>query len=83
MSFALAIAPLLILLAALLCGRYPAETVIRRLAGERPRWRPEGDHDLPQPHRGFPPRLMPRGSQLIARALAGRAPPGRRAATTT
>ncbi len=75
MSALLAITPLLLLVAALLSGRYPGARVLDRL---RSGLRPHGAAS-----RAAPPSLLPRsrqpqrprGAALIAFSLAGRAPP--------
>jgi hypothetical protein len=74
-SFAIAIAPTLLLLAHMAAGRLPAETFIRRLATRRarptatpgPEWRPR----RPRPIGAYGPR----GGRLLATGLSGRAPP--------
>jgi hypothetical protein len=66
------LAPALLLLFPLLCGRYVGR---RALAGPR-RATPRHATSLPQTARARPARrLLPRGSALIAAALAVRPPP--------
>jgi hypothetical protein len=70
------LAPLLVLAAALLAGRYPGEVLLARMATRRRRSprvtaaRAGGG----APPRG-PARIPARGGLLLGRALAGRAPP--------
>lgn len=74
-GFLIAIAPLLLLLAALLADRYPGERVIGALrqfidgAPRRPRAAGPGLSNL------FDLRHPVRGGALIGDSLAGRAPP--------
>jgi hypothetical protein len=78
MSFLLALAPLALLVAALLAGRYPGE---RALATRLLRGRPRRAGRAP---RGGAPRrprrpfaAAPRGGRLVAAAIASRPPPAR------
>jgi hypothetical protein len=71
-SGALTLLPALLLVAALLAGRYPGEQLIERWRRDRPRIRPAVAR-VRIPSR--PSRERPQGGRLIARALAGRAPP--------
>ena len=68
----LAMAPALLLLALIWCGRYPGERLIGLLAARtaRPRRAPASAGA-----RRYTPRLMARGGALLACALAGRGPP--------
>lgn len=66
------LAPALILLGALVFGRYPGERLLEAIARA---WHRAVDHrgrPLPRP---LPPRSFPRGGALLAMALAGRGPP--------
>jgi hypothetical protein len=82
MSALLAIAPLLFLVAALLCGRYPGAEVLDRLrSGRRPHPASRSAPRVRLPVRHRPAR--PRGAALIAFSLAGRAPPLPPVATAT
>jgi hypothetical protein len=67
------ISPFLVLLGFLLADRYPGERLIVR--PRRPA-RPRRAHTARPPAVGFA-ALVPRGSGLLAFALAGRAPPER------
>jgi hypothetical protein len=70
----LAFLPLLLLVCALVAGRYPGERLLmelRRGRASRPIHPPP---PLPAPPTALPTRL-PRGSTLIGAFLAGRAPP--------
>lgn len=71
----LAVAPLVLLVALLALGHYPGEDALdaarSRLEPTPPRRRRAG----PTPVRTTPRRLLPRGGALLARRLAGRAPP--------
>jgi hypothetical protein len=74
-SFLIAFAPLLLLLASLLANRYPGERVIgalRQIFGGSPRRRTPGAGGLDNP---LDLRHPPRGGALIGDSLAGRAPP--------
>lgn len=76
MSFLIAIAPLLFLLTSLLFRRYPGEGVIERLRGiidAAVRLAVATGGDGPGLH--FTRGRTARGGDLIARSLAGRAPP--------
>jgi hypothetical protein len=73
----LCMAPAFAILPPLLAGRYPAEAVLARRT--RRRRRPRSPLRLRFVVRP-PARLVPRGGLLVGHALAGRAPPGRRAA---
>jgi hypothetical protein len=66
------LAPLLVLLLALLLGRYPGERALRRRL-ERPR--PRRAHVQSGPRRSPARSCLPRGGALLAAGLAGRAPP--------
>ena len=75
-NFLIALAPLLLLVAALLLGRYPGESVIphlRGLRGENERRRVTPD----PPARLIEFRPSIRGGRLLAFSLAGRGPPCR------
>jgi hypothetical protein len=67
------LAPALLIAVPLLAGRYVGESLVLRIASSRRRRRPRPAraHALPRPLL----TLAPRGSGLIARSLAGRAPP--------
>jgi hypothetical protein len=66
--------PALALLAALLLGRYPGERLILAAAARSRRRRRRAAHTAPG--RPFLASIAtPRGGDLLARALAGRAPP--------
>ena len=78
-SLLIALLPALLLVGALLQGRYPGERVLerlRRIAGGRRRGHTAGR--LP---RGAPRRARRRSGQLLAESLAGRGPPGARPCT--
>ena len=76
LSFLIAIAPLLLLLTSLLLRRYPGETVIERLRGLiETAFRAPAFAGNTVPRLGLVPDRLPRGGELIARSLAGRAPP--------
>lgn len=67
------LAPALLLLAALVCGRYPGERLLDALV--RRRW-PALRHEVrAATRRLLPLRSFPRGGVLLAMALAGRGPP--------
>jgi uncharacterized protein YcnI len=66
--------PALLLLGALLLGRYPGERLLLAAAARRALRPARAARTTPR--RGRPlPALLPRGSALLAAALAGRAPP--------
>jgi hypothetical protein len=65
--------PALLLLGALLLGRYPGERLILAVAARRRR-RPVPAPASPRRHLSFA-RPTPRGGALLGAALAGRAPP--------
>ncbi len=73
-GFLIALAPLLLLVALLLCGRYPGESTLHRL-------RRRVTVLLARAGSGLRPRTEPfldvgrRGGRLIASSLAGRGPP--------
>jgi hypothetical protein len=73
MSVALSLLPVVLLLAALMLGRYPGERVLGRVLARRaPRRRraPRGARShAPAPF------LLVRGGPLVGARLAGRAPP--------
>ncbi|MFN8141769.1 MAG: hypothetical protein U0R29_05465 [Solirubrobacterales bacterium] len=74
-GFLIAVAPLLLLVGLLLLGRYPGEQAIERIHRVLAGWL-EGGQPAPVavPQRAFV--FAPdRGGRLIARSLAGRAPP--------
>jgi uncharacterized protein len=74
MSALLYLLPALLLLGALLLGRYPGERLLLAAAARRARRPVRASRAAPR--RGRPlPALLPRGSALLAAALAGRAPP--------
>lgn len=77
----LGLAPLVALIALLALGRYPGEAALdaarNRRGPQRPRRPPVADATLPLPR-----RPLPRGGALLARRLAGRAPPSMRWTTT-
>lgn len=75
LSFLIAIAPLLLLLALLASNRYPGEAVIERLRGlvERVLARPA--ESMAEPTSIIAHNRSVRGGRLIACSLAGRAPP--------
>ncbi|HEY7376439.1 MAG TPA: hypothetical protein VIF57_30045 [Polyangia bacterium] len=66
----LCMAPAFAVALPLLAGRYPAEAVLVRRAGVRPRRRTTRRLVIRPPA-----RLVPRGGLLVGHALAGRAPP--------
>ena len=71
----LALLPFLLLLAALMAGRYPGELALARI-----RARLKGKPRRPRPRCSFPDAdshstWHPRGGALIGSSLAGRAPP--------
>ena len=66
------LAPALLLLAALACGRYPGERLLDALVRG---WAPVPREAEPAPRRLLPIRSFPRGGALLALALAGRGPP--------
>lgn len=71
----IALAPAVLLLAALLCGRYPGERKldrVRRLCAAAGRL-PDGHPPLQAPR--APRSLRREGGELLAWRLAGRAPP--------
>jgi hypothetical protein len=70
-SFLLGLAPALVLLLALAGGRYPGERALSRLRN-RPVPRPAAAPAPARPRRRSPRR---RSGELLAEALAGRAPP--------
>ena len=74
-GFLIAVAPLALLVSLLLLGRYPGERAIERfhrvLVGWFGRPRPLRARTRP----AFPPLALVRGGHLIARSMAGRAPP--------
>lgn len=75
-AFLLPAVPLLVLLAALLLGRYPGCEAIVRLAeriGARRRPRRSGTARYVRPRR--PRSFAPGGGLLLALSLSGRAPP--------
>jgi hypothetical protein len=67
----LATLPLLLLLVPLVCGRYPGEGTLERLRASKRRRPAVASSPLP----ALPLRAMLGGGLLIARSLAGRAPP--------
>lgn len=70
----LALAPALLLLVALLAGRYPAHGTIMRLAARAARSpRDRAPASIAPPRRA--PRALLRNGELIARSLATRPPP--------
>ena len=70
------LAPALLLLAALVARRYPAERRIVRLASRaRRRFRPRRARRRPIGRVRAPLRARPTGGAVLAFALAGRAPP--------
>jgi hypothetical protein len=73
-SAVLYVLPALLLLAALLCGRYPGERLLVAAAAAVRRWARRAGGSLPRP-RLIDPVSLPRGGALLAVALAGRAPP--------
>jgi hypothetical protein len=76
MTALLYLAPLLVLAAALLAGRYPGEALLDRMATRRRR---PPRLTAARAGGGAPPRgaarTPARGGLLLGRALAGRAPP--------
>lgn len=67
------LAPAILLLAALACGRYPGQRLVAALARA---WHPLRRSEGREPTRSLaPPRSSPRGGVLLAMALAGRGPP--------
>lgn len=75
-NFLIAVAPLVLLVALLLLGRYPGEQAIRRIhlaLIERPARRSPASIARTDAGFVFTP---PGGASLIGRSLAGRAPPG-------
>jgi hypothetical protein len=76
------LAPGVLLLLLLACGRYPGErTLSRRIRAVRARLR--APRRLPGPRLRAPARIGLGGGPLLARNLAGRGPPGRPRAATT
>ena len=76
LSFLIAVAPLLLLLASLVLRRYPGEAVIERLRGLVDAVvRPSASAGATGSRLGSARERVPRGGELIARSLAGRAPP--------
>lgn len=74
-SILLGLVPALLLVAALIAGRYPGERVLDRL---RPRRRPRGLRARPVARplaAGFTRHLNRRRGELLSCSLAGRAPP--------
>lgn len=78
-SSLLYLAPALLLLVPLACGRYPGERLLRAISARR-RSRATAPRML-KPRRSRFLAPLPRGGELLAAALAGRAPPPRRAST--
>jgi len=76
MSFLIAIVPLLLLLASLVLRRYPGERVIERLRGLiDAASRPGTSAGSAGSRLRFARHRTVSGGELIARSLAGRAPP--------
>lgn len=70
----LGLAPILLFFLPLLAGRYIGAEKIERLAARRRRTpAPRRSLRVPKPRRA--PALAPHGSLLLARRMAGRAPP--------
>jgi hypothetical protein len=67
------LAPLLVLLCALVLGRYPGERAFRRRVARQRTVRRRPPRVASR--RRDAPALLPRGGALLASALAGRAPP--------
>jgi hypothetical protein len=67
------LAPLLALVALLLCGWYPGEAAIARRIGAARSGRRRASGALPAPRRPAPRAAL---SCVLARRLAGRGPPG-------
>ena len=67
------LAPALLLATALLAGRYPGERALERIAAQRRRPRPTRSSSTREPRTR--PCGTVHGGLLLARALAGRAPP--------
>ncbi len=75
------LAPALALATALLAGRYPGEALLERIAARRcakPTITSAAGRPAPEP----PARAAANGGLLLARRLAGRAPPGLREVPT-
>jgi hypothetical protein len=76
-EFAIAAVPLLLLLAALLLGRYPgcevAMRLAERIASSRARPSATGEGNWQRPRLPFPDTA--KGGLLLAFSLSGRAPP--------
>ncbi|HEX2129035.1 MAG TPA: hypothetical protein VHF58_07440 [Solirubrobacterales bacterium] len=72
LSMLIALLPALLLLLALVGGRYPGERVLERLRARRPA--PSRGRAAPAPR--WTRRARRRSGELLARALAGRGPPG-------
>lgn len=68
----LALAPVLVVVATLLAGRYPGARALEALAA-RARRRPLAGASCATPQADGP--LVPRGGRLLAASLAGRGPP--------
>lgn len=66
------LAPALLLLAALVCGRYPGERLLDAFVRS---WAPVLGRGGEPAARLLPIRSFPRGGVLLAMALAGRGPP--------
>ncbi len=75
------LAPALLLATALFAGRYPGEALLERL-GARRAANPAGRRPVARHHLGSLPRVAAHGGLLLARRLAGRAPPASREVTT-
>jgi hypothetical protein len=72
---ALALAPLFLLLAALVCGRFPGHRLIQAVAERRTRRRRHRIVRLLRPNRPSAPRMLAHGGTLIATSIAKRPPP--------
>lgn len=74
-EFFVSFLPVILLVAALLCGRYPGEAAIARLAASvaRRRSRPRAPKSIATPRCILFVQL--RASELLARSLATRPPP--------
>jgi hypothetical protein len=68
------LAPALLLATALLAGRYPGEVLLERIAARRAA-RPRAERAEARDHPRSLARVAVRGGLLLARSLAGRAPP--------
>lgn len=71
----LPLAPIVLLLSALLVGRYPGEDLLARLAARRSGPPRSTDPPRPSPLPRQPLRIAPTGGILLALRISGRAPP--------